>query len=102
MIQANELRIGNICSIYGKTTVITLQDLRFIDSDNKNPKNKGINIQPIPITEEWLLSLGLRKKTIQIVELLFVKMGFILEKWGLKNLIDIVLMQKVVQTKVFI
>jgi len=61
MIQLNELRIGNICRIYEETTIITLQDLRFVDSDNKNPKNKGINVQPILINDNILLKNGIKK-----------------------------------------
>jgi len=64
MVDVKELRVGNVVSVYGKPKILTLQDIRFIDSDNQNPKNKGCNAQYIPLTEEWLLNFGFEKQGI--------------------------------------
>jgi hypothetical protein len=61
MIKKEELRIGNILNyttsendIY-KTT-IDWQDLKWISED---PKGFNLVHHPIPLTEEWIIKLGL-------------------------------------------
>ena len=51
-MKANELKIGNIVSIFGiEQHIITeLKDTIYVD------------LNPIPLTEEWLLKFGFEKK----------------------------------------
>lgn len=58
MKRANELRIGNIVrsyadsTIYGFDHIIRSQDL--VDMENGELEKKGIDVKPIPLTEDWL------------------------------------------------
>lgn len=55
MIQANELRIGNLVSVENKPYIITSGDIYNLDCYYK----QYINFyEPIPLTEEWLLRFG--------------------------------------------
>jgi hypothetical protein len=56
-MKASELRIGNITSM---GVVCSIEDnvFRVLDSEGDTFKNTWADIQPIPLTEEWLLKLG--------------------------------------------
>jgi hypothetical protein len=81
MIDAKELRIGNLIIInddyYDKSATGKIVCVTKIDSERYHQENKGVvsgyaiddeykdingywlkNIEPIPISEEWLLNLG--------------------------------------------
>jgi hypothetical protein len=65
MIQVNELREGNLLQYFigeegyeWEPTKITYHDLRWCSEENEN--FNGVH-KPIPLTEEWLLKLGLHK-----------------------------------------
>jgi hypothetical protein len=54
---ASELRIGNITSM---GVVCSIEDnfFRVLDSEGDTFKNTWADIQPIPLTEEWLFKFG--------------------------------------------
>jgi len=58
MIQANELRIGNLYSQFGHIESISWVNLKELESA---PKDQ-LWCKPMPFTEEWLLRLGFVKK----------------------------------------
>jgi len=68
MIQANELRIGNWVYItdtltqlfYKQEVQINIHNLMYLCGECKEPFE--LNIEPIPITEEWLLKFGFKEK----------------------------------------
>jgi hypothetical protein len=53
MIQANELRIGNLVNIGEQANILELVD--FADMYENNTL---VHYQPIPLTEDWLLKFG--------------------------------------------
>ena len=59
MIQANDLRVGNILQSYEGSefeyVVIQSGDIKICQEANENFNNWR---KPIPITEEWILRLG--------------------------------------------
>ena len=52
-MKANELRIGNIVYLVDKEKIWEILDGHEIDECDENPL-----VQPIPLTEEWLLKFG--------------------------------------------
>ncbi len=63
MIQANELRIGNLLNYDTAegdilTTTIDWQDLKWISED---PKGFNLVHTPISLTEEWLVKFGFQR-----------------------------------------
>ena len=79
-MNANELRIGNLVLFDGVVHKIEVIDgyasfVYFEEfGDNEFPLNK---IEPIPLTEEWLLKFGFRKKTTDYIEQYFKDNYFI-------------------------
>lgn len=61
MIQANELRIGNIVSYLGKETEITGTSIGYVSTLSSGSLSQN-QIEPIPLTEEWLLNMGFTKE----------------------------------------
>ena len=55
-MKANELRIGNLVYLTDKDKVWEILDGHEIDECDDNPL-----VQPIPLTEEWLLKFGFEK-----------------------------------------
>jgi hypothetical protein len=55
-MEAKDLRIGNITSA-GVVSEI-LQDRFYVHDGESSLKSTWFDIQPIPITEEWLLKFG--------------------------------------------
>ena len=56
-MKTNELRIGNLVNHIRKgVIVIGIMELDFIEKE-------VLDIEPIPLTEEWLLNLGFKKYT---------------------------------------
>jgi hypothetical protein len=66
-MNANELRIGNLVyyriddemderQSWNQVNTIDVQDLEFIERNDTN-------YTPIPLTEEWLLKFGFKKRT---------------------------------------
>lgn len=61
MIKANELRIGSL--VYVLYQVSTITSINESDVDSHDCKDIPIKeLRPIPITEEWLVKLGLKIK----------------------------------------
>lgn len=65
MIQANELRVGNIVSDFGgreaRVSAITERGTIKLSSEHYTDESFNLNervINPIPLTEEWLLRFG--------------------------------------------
>lgn len=63
MISANELRIGNLVNYEGNPFYIWSEITKYsVDLDDKETKHVKAaafdELEPIPITEEWLLNLG--------------------------------------------
>ena len=56
MIQANELRIGNLVNFGDSTLIVDINVLKDLDVYNQH------KIEPIPLTEEWLVKLGFEKR----------------------------------------
>ena len=52
-MKANELRIGNLVYLVDKEKICEILDGHEIDECDENPL-----VQPIPLTEEWLLKFG--------------------------------------------
>jgi hypothetical protein len=79
-MEANELRIGNYVNSKAKTLII-VSGWELYNMTVRENRNGNIFIEPIPLTEEWLLKFGLKKDT-QIngydMEIYFHK-----NKWGL-------------------
>ena len=58
MIQAKELRLGNLTNL-GEVKVIEYPNLFYVvDEDNVSFKSTWAKIEPIPLTEEWLVKFG--------------------------------------------
>lgn len=67
MIQATELRVGNLCFRNGKLRTIDVNDISNIWDENRlNPYGHRLIeeisslYEPIPITTEWLLKWGFK------------------------------------------
>ncbi len=58
MIQANELRIGNLVSFYGKFEKVESIGTCGVSFKNGFAKYTLPNLKPIPLTEEILLKFG--------------------------------------------
>jgi hypothetical protein len=58
---ARELRIGNLTSM-GIVYLIEDDIFRVKNNEGDSLKNTFADIQPIPLTEEWLMKLGFIKK----------------------------------------
>jgi hypothetical protein len=67
-IKASELRIGNITTL-GVVFLIDQDVFRVIDSEGISFKNTWANIEPIPLTEEWLLKFGFDKVGIALTSI---------------------------------
>ena len=66
MIQANELRIGNLVSFEGMAeTIASIHSDNTVRLRDKVGKEHGCFytslIKPVPLTEEWLLKMGFLK-----------------------------------------
>jgi len=78
MIKANELRIGNLVSNDRSTCeILHLNGGDFINCTLKTKQGNPINahydlIEPIPLTEEWLLKAGFRKSKLEGYEVHFI------------------------------
>jgi len=59
-LKASELRIGNFTTL-GVVCLIEDDVFRVADSDGDTFKNTWADIEPIPLTEEWLLKFGFQK-----------------------------------------
>ena len=84
MIKANELRVGNFYDWRQDDTYYGIDTITCITNDSVLNQNSMIipfeQMQPIPLTEEWLLKFGLE----QHVELIFSrekKSEFAVKKW---------------------
>jgi hypothetical protein len=58
-MKASELRLGNLTSA-GVVNEI-LQDCFYVHDGESSLKSEWFDIQPIPITEEWLLKFGFKQ-----------------------------------------
>jgi len=71
MIQANELRLGNLVYVYNKlnnekiVNKVDVSDLQLLTGQLKSP----IEIKPILLNEEFLLKLGFKKYSKGVYEL---------------------------------
>lgn len=59
-MKANELRIGNLYLNNGVVDTVSVGLLGYLDQNNP------IGVDPIPLTEEWLIKAGLEGKFITI------------------------------------
>jgi len=60
-MNANELRIGNYVKfgkLFKKVVEIAEEGFYILDKDGTTLKNTWADLQPIPLTEEWLLKFG--------------------------------------------
>lgn len=61
-LQATELRIGNLLSFSGEPVAINAGFIYDCDYWNRNPERQDAvlfeNVEPIPLTAEWLERLG--------------------------------------------
>jgi hypothetical protein len=58
---ANELRIGNYVKfgkLFKKVVEIAEEGFYILDKDGTTLKNTWADLQPIPLTKEWLLKFG--------------------------------------------
>src|SRR5690554_3905088 len=64
-MKATGLRIGNILSFSGEPVAINAGFIHDCDYWNKNPERQDAvsfeNVEPIPLTDEWLEKLGALK-----------------------------------------
>lgn len=61
-MRSNELRIGNIIGdTLLNTVVVTIDVLKTID-DHTSPIGEDGVYKPMPLTEEWLLKFGFKKR----------------------------------------
>jgi hypothetical protein len=85
-MKANELRIGSLVYItdtstllfYKQVTQINIHNLMYLCGETKDPFE--FEIEPIPLTEEWLLKFGFEKTFITKIHLTFSKGTFSLLK----------------------
>jgi len=67
-MKANELRIGNYLQDNVTKTTVKVVELSkdcistYVIDRSKYPLKDGWKLEPIPLTEEWLLRFGFRKK----------------------------------------
>jgi hypothetical protein len=70
MIQANELRLGNL--ILKNNEIHEISSLFFVDLHDgtiRENYNNSYIIEPIPLTEEWFLKFGFRTEETYCFEL---------------------------------
>jgi hypothetical protein len=67
-LRASELRVGNITTL-GVVSLIDQDVFRVVDSEGDSFKNTWADIQPIPLTEEWLLKFGFDKVGIALTSI---------------------------------
>ena len=67
-MKATELRLGNYVDLFGKLAYITKSD--FSETDYGIAIESG---KPIPITEEWLVKLGFKRKEKIVNEDVYIK-----------------------------
>lgn len=67
MIQANELRIGNLVSFYGKFEKVESIGTYGVSFNNGFGKYTLPNLRPIPLTEEILLRCGAKLHGIEYI-----------------------------------
>lgn len=64
-MKANELRIGNLLSFSGEPVAINAGFIHDCDYWNKNPERQDAvsfeNVEPVPLTDEWLERFGFEK-----------------------------------------
>jgi len=92
MIQANELRIGNIIDYFGNMCIV--KSIKYdpayyliVATDTNGYTQYGNNIdafEPIPLTEDWLLRFGFEKDSIIGLYILF-KIGYFKVWFDVKN-----------------
>lgn len=97
MIQANELRIGNL--IYYDNRVFEIDTLaKEIPTLNTIEFGIGVvnwnDLKPIPITEEWLLKLGFRESESNL------RKGNIIIRFGENDRLIITLIDQIVLPKI--
>lgn len=63
MIDAKELRIGNLFITNDNMRTLTPLTSRIIDTGFNHPSYLNEGFEPIPITVEWLLKFGFEKQT---------------------------------------
>ena len=62
MIKASELRIGNLVNTYGVANAVTkVNELYLTLSKTPSISFSNGNLEPIPLTEEWVLKFGFKK-----------------------------------------
>ena len=62
-MNANELRIGNYVKfgkLFKKVVEIAEEGFYILDKDGTTLKNTWADLQPIPLTEEWLFKFGFK------------------------------------------
>jgi hypothetical protein len=85
-MKANELRIGSLVYItdtstllfYKQVTQINIHNLMYLCGETKEPFE--FEIEPIPLTEDWLLKFGFEKTFITKIHCNFNKGTFSLLK----------------------
>jgi hypothetical protein len=85
-MKANELRIGSLVYItdtstllfYKQVTQINIHNLMYLCGETKDPFE--FEIEPIPLTEEWLLKFGAKKESYTY----FIRMPYELDEHGIK------------------
>lgn len=64
-MKASELRIGNLLRFSGEPVAINAGFIHDCDYWNKNPERQDAvsfeNVEPIPLTDEWLEKFGFNK-----------------------------------------
>jgi len=86
-LKASELRIGNFTTL-GVVCLIEDDVFRVADSDGDTFKNTWADIEPIPLTEEWLLKFGFKNNSMNTYNILL--QGFLLEYNLQHNVVDAV------------
>jgi hypothetical protein len=103
MIQANELKIGNLVYYNGnlqeigsvteiKKNLITGDECVVLDY-RSDILHQTQYLQPIPITEEWLLKCGFDKRESSVCDAFYIGINPITKDWlfdivWLKNMMD--------------
>jgi hypothetical protein len=63
-MKASELRIGNFTTL-GVVYLIDQDVFRVVDNEGDSFKNTWANIQPIPLSEKWLLKFGFETNDVR-------------------------------------
>jgi hypothetical protein len=94
-MKANELRFGNLVDYYGEVvTINSIDDMDVGFSDYVTfdyPSLEEIN--PIPLTEEWLVRFGFEKRISSVCDSFYIGVNPVTKDWlfditWLKNMID--------------